>query len=102
MQSRRLLLDGPDLQALLRRAEEVGGRVVRARRHRRGLLGRSWYEVTVDVPDTSRGTPPPPGPPARRRRPAGLGDLLAAAEAAERAEATVVHAARTAEEQRGR
>ncbi|WP_324650470.1 hypothetical protein [Georgenia sp. H159] len=111
MRSRRLLLDGPDLQVLLRRAETLGGRVLRAERRRRGLLGRSWYEVTVVVPDSSDAerTPgwqrSPAAAPEVVRAPAGIGDLLAAAEEAERAEAASrlsPRAARTAKGQRGR
>lgn len=115
MPSRRLLLDGPDLQVLLRRSEALGGRVLRAERRRRGLLGRSWYEVTVLVPDSSEAQPAPSwhrpptvtpkAAPVPGRGPAGIGDLLAAAEAAERAEAAARQpgrAARTAKAQRGR
>lgn len=102
MSDRRLLLDGPDLTALLARAEEVGGRVVRAQRLRKGLLQRRWYEVTVAVPDP-RSAPvtrlPVRRAPAQQRpgpRPAGIGALLGAAEAAERMESEASRAARAA------
>lgn len=98
MSARRLLLDGPDLRALVEEAAELGGRVVRAERLRRGLLGRRWYEVTVDVPALSAagsragapavgaaGDPPPPA--------AGIDALVGAAEAVERADAAAVRAA---------
>lgn len=100
MSARRLLLDGPDLRALVEEAAELGGRVVRAERLRRGLLGRRWYEVTVDVPALSAagsragapavgaaGAPPPP-PPA-----VGIDALVGTAEAVERADAAAVRAA---------
>ncbi|WP_152192557.1 hypothetical protein [Georgenia satyanarayanai] len=97
-----MLLDGPDLTALLARAEELGGRVVRAQRLRKGLLMRQWYEVTVDVPDpaTARfARLPVRRAPAQQRPvapPAGIGDLLGAAEAAERMESEASRAARAA------
>lgn len=102
MSDRRLLLDGPDLPALVARAEELGGRVVRAQRLRKGLLMRRWYEVTVAVPDPQvapltrlpvRRTPAPARPAAP---PAGIGDLLGAAEAAERMESEASRSARAA------
>lgn len=102
MSDRRLLLDGPDLTELLARAEELGGRVVRAQRLRKGLLMRQWYEVTVAVPDPQVATltrlptrrAPVPARPAAR--PAGIDDLLGAAEAAERMESEASRAARAA------
>ncbi len=102
MSDRRLLLDGPDLTGLLARAEELGGRVVRAQRLRKGLLMRRWYEVTVAVPDRDavpvtrlpvRRAPAPARPVAP---PAGIGALLGAAEAAERMESEASRAARAA------
>lgn len=106
MSDRRLLLDGPDLQELLGRAAELGGKVVRAERIRKGLLGRQWYEVTVAVPElVGRPAPRPGGPvtvvrpaagPRRQARPAGIGDLIAAAEAAERLETAAAREARAA------
>ena len=108
MSDRRLLLDGPDLQALLARAAELGGQVVRAERVRKGLFGRQWYEVTVVVPELS-GAPTPvarrpgaatprrePAPPSRRQRPAGIADLISAAEAAERMDSAAARKARAA------
>ena len=110
MSSRRLLLDGPDLQELIRQAEAAGGSVVRAVRLRKGLLQRRWYQVTVEFrrrPDnvatlSRRGTsvrPPVAAPATRgaaaaRPGPAGLDDLLAAAEAAERYDTAVSRTAR--------
>lgn len=89
----------------MRRAEELGGRVVRAERLRKGVLGRRWYEVTVDVPDRSGDLLSYTAARWRReassaekapveRQPAGIADLLAAAEAAERAETAAGRAAR--------
>lgn len=111
MSDRRLLLDGPDLTELLARAGQLGGRVVRAQRLRKGLLMRRWYEVTVAVPepDAAPLTRLPvrraPGPPVAP--PAGIGALLGAAEAAERMESEASRAARaagarSAKSQRGR
>ncbi|WP_110851536.1 hypothetical protein [Georgenia satyanarayanai] len=108
-----MLLDGPDLTELLARAGQLGGRVVRAQRLRKGLLMRQWYEVTVAVPDpqvapptrlAARRAPAPARPVAP---PAGIGDLLGAAEAAERMESEASRAARaagarSAKSQRGR
>lgn len=98
MSDRRLLLDGPDLPALVARAQELGGRVVRAQRLRKGLLMRRWYEVTVAVPDLQ--VAPLTRLPVRRTpapaRPAGIGDLLGAAEAAERMESEASRSARAA------
>jgi len=99
---RRLLLDGADLDELLARAARLGGRVVRAERVRTGLLGRSRYEVTVTVPALraplpavgAEGTSVPVPQTPRRSRPAGLADLLAAAEAAERLESAAARQAR--------
>ncbi|QDB78186.1 hypothetical protein FHE66_00320 [Georgenia sp. 311] len=76
---------------------------MRAERVRSGLLGRRRYEVTVAVPGLSRPVPDLGGtaaaarrPPARQPRPAGIGDLIAAAEAAERLESAAARQARAA------
>lgn len=60
MSDTRLLLDGPELAPLVERAREVGGRVVKAERVRKGFgpFARNGYVVTVDVPGLS----PQPGP----------------------------------------
>lgn len=108
MSSRQLRLDGPDLPELIRQAESAGGRVVRAVRTRRGLLQRRWFEITVELPRkpanvvalAPRGTVARPpvvstrGGAAAKPGPAGLDDLLAAAEAAERYDTAVSRSAR--------
>ena len=103
MSDTRLLLDGTDLDEVLARAAGLGGRVVRAERVRSGLLGRQRYEVTVAVPGPGRPVPDAGGaavaarrPPDRQPRPAGIGDLIAAAEAAEQLESAAARQARAA------
>ncbi|KAE8763398.1 hypothetical protein, partial [Georgenia thermotolerans] len=75
MSDTQLLLDGPELDPLLERAREIGGRVVRAERVRR-MFGKARYEVTVEVPGLSDGAASsapalPPGRGAGPARPAG-------------------------------
>ena len=75
-----MLLDGEELDPLLARARELGGRVVRAERVRRGVgpFARSRYEVTVDVPGLADDGGAGPGPAAGG---AGDGRALGAAAA---------------------
>lgn len=99
--SKRLLLEGTDLDALMVRVRaELGprARVVKAERVRSGGVGgffaKERFELTVDVPDDApsalRGAPAPlAGPVAPRDAESvttavGLDALLAAADAAER------------------
>lgn len=79
---RRLLLDGPDLDALVarvRREHGPGARVVQAERVRSGGVGgffaKEFFEVLVEVPDENG--------PVSPAVPASLEDLLDAADAAE-------------------
>ncbi|WP_193721655.1 hypothetical protein, partial [Georgenia subflava] len=69
-----LLLDGDELDPLLARARELGGRVQRAERVRRGVgpFAKNRYEVTVEVADDAGGAGGA-GPAATPRggRPAG-------------------------------
>lgn len=81
--SRRLLLDGPDLAALVarvRREHGPGARVVQAERVRSGGVGgffaKEYFEVLVDVPEIG-------DVPVERAAPASLEDLLDAADAEE-------------------
>jgi hypothetical protein len=53
----QLLLDGPELDPLIERARELGGRVVKAERVRR-MFGKARFEVTVEVPGLSDGAVP--------------------------------------------
>ena len=97
----RLLLDGEDLPALMLRVKaEMGpdARIVKAERIRTGgiagFFAREHYELTVEVPETrpSRGRRRPAAPPAPSPAyvlpgdAAGIDALLAAADAAERAD----------------
>src|SRR4051812_17278442 len=87
--SRRLLLDGDDLPALMQRVRTEMGPdavVVKAERVRTGgvagFFAKERFEVTVEVPDSparpSRPTPAPARPAA-----VGMSALLDAADAAD-------------------
>ncbi|QIK84290.1 hypothetical protein [Sanguibacter sp. HDW7] len=83
--SRRLLLEGPDLDALVARARREHGpraKVVQAERVRSGGVGgffaKEYFEVLVDVPDDDGLVPG-----ASAVGPSSLEDLLDAADAAE-------------------
>lgn len=82
--SRRLLLEGPDLDALVARARREHGpraRVVQAERVRSGGVGgffaKEYFEVLVDIPDGDT------EPAVSAAGPSSLEDLLDAADAAE-------------------
>ncbi|TRW45645.1 hypothetical protein, partial [Georgenia yuyongxinii] len=61
MSDTQLLLDGPELDPLIERARDLGGRVVKAERVRR-MFGKARFEVTVQVPGLSDGGAPPGAP----------------------------------------
>lgn len=101
--SKRLLLEGTDLDALMIRVRaELGprARVVKAERVRSGGVGgffaKERFELTVDVPDdgaggvrmaaapATRGLGEPVGSDAAFTTPVGIDALLAAADAADR------------------
>lgn len=69
-----LLLEGPDLKALLLRAAQTGGsgaRIVHAEKVRKGgvygFFTRELFEITIEVADDT--APPPATPPRRLPRP---------------------------------